>query len=284
MVLAERGFVRFYRSKFLYVFLPYVFFTVLYSARVFDGPPGTPMTFFDGTLVEFAQHVGMNLVTGQAILIFWYIPVLLVLYLLTPLLARLVALPGATWPKALIILAPLVFSRVWPAVSWTNYVYFLGAYLVGIIVGTYYRETIQLIQENSTLLVITAIVTSLVVVAVGYFEIPPYGFTHVAESAWYLQKLAFAGLVLLWFEKTMTSVPKWLDVLGNYAFALFFIHMFLIIELMIWMTRNDVQIDSGAELVSYMGVSFVLALGGSVFLTYLGKLLLGRHSRYFLGA
>ena len=111
-----------------------------------------------------------------------------------------------------------------------------------------------------------------------------YGFTYVAESAWYLQKLAFAGLVLLWFENTMTRVPKWLDVLGNYAFALFFIHGFLAFQFVIWMSQYNVRFDSSFELLSYLVLSFVFALGGSVLLTYLGKRLLGKYSRYFLGA
>jgi surface polysaccharide O-acyltransferase-like enzyme len=284
MVLAQRGYRRFFRSKFFYVFLPYLFFTVLYSTQVYEGPPGSPALFFDGTLGEFAQRVGMNLVTGNAILIFWYIPVLMALYLLTPLLARLIATPDTNWLKALIIFAPLIFSRVWPAVSWTNYVYFLGAYLIGMLVGTYYRETIQLIRDNQALLWITAIATSLGIAAVGFLEVAPYGRTNLAESAWYLQKIALAGLVLLWFDKTMTKVPGWLDVLGNYAFAVFFIHMFLLLQLIGWMAQNQLAIDNTLELLAYLGGAFALALGGSVFLTYLGKLLLGRYSRYFIGA
>lgn len=284
MILAERGYVRFYRSKFLYVFLPYLFFTVLYSTQVYPFPPFNPATLFDGTLSEFAGTVGTNLITGKAILIFWYIPVLIFLYLMTPLLAKLVAAPGLVWLKALIILSPLVFSRVWPAVSWTNYVYFLGAYLVGMIAGAYYEETIRLVRKNAALLAVVGILTSVAVGAVGYFEVPAYGVTHLAESAWYLQKLAFAGLVLIWFDKIMTSVPKWLDVLANYAFALFFIHMYLLIELLVWMNKNELRMDSGSEILFYMGASFVLVLGGSAFLIYLGKLLLGKNSRYVLGA
>ena len=284
MVLAERGFARFYRSKFLYVFLPYLFFTILYSTQAYQGMPGTPVPFFDGTLVEFAQKVGANLVTGRAILVFWYIPVLFVLYILTPLLAKLIELPGTTWLKALIILAPLVFSRVWPDWSWTNYVYFLGAYLIGMIVGAHYRETIRIIEKHTALLWIVGIVTSVGIAATGYFKIPAYGLTNLAESAWYVQKIAFAGLVLLWFDRTMSSVPRWLDVLGNYAFALFFIHMYIVIELVIWMAQNEIRIDSVFELVAWLGLALALALGGSVLVTYLGRLLLRKYSRYFLGA
>ena len=284
MILAERGFKRFFRSKFLYVFLPYLFFTTINSLRSVSGPPEWEVTLFDGTILEILQVISGNLVTGRAILIFWYIPVLMVLYILTPLLARLVSAPGWTWLKALIIVAPLVTSRVWPEVSWTNYVYFLGAYLIGIIVGNNYRATIELVRENVAMLVVVAIVTSLAVAAVGIFQLPAYGIMNLAESAWYIQKIAIAGLVLLWFDNTMTSVPKWLDLLGNYAFALFFIHMTLVLELVRWLAVNDIRIDTPAALVMWLGISFTLALGGSVLITYLGKLLLGRYSRYFLGA
>lgn len=284
MVLAQRGYKRFFRSKFLNVFLPYLFFTTLYSIRVTSGPPDWTASLFDGTTVEFLQRVAGNLVTGNAILIFWYIPVLLVLYALTPLLARVAAAPGATWPRVLIIAAPLIVSRVWPDVSWTNYVYFLGAYLVGIIVGSNYEETIRLVRENVVLLFVVAIVASLIVVAVGLYEIPAYGITNLAESAWYVQKLAIAGLVLLWFDNTMTGVPRWLDVLGNYAFAIFFIHMAIVIAFVGWMTSNEVRLDTGWAVLSYMMIALVLALGGSVLITFLGKLLLRRYSRYVLGA
>ena len=284
MVLAERGYKRFFRSKFLFVFLPYLFFTTLYSLRVTSGPPDWTSSLFDGNLIEFLQVVAGNLLTGNAILIFWYIPVLLVLYALTPLLARLIASPGKTWLKALIIGAPLIASRVWPDVSWTNYVYFLGAYLIGIMVGTHYEETISLVRQNSTLLIVVAIVTSIMIGVVGYLEIPTIGITNLAETAWYVQKIAIAGLVLLWFEHAMTRVPKWLDLLGNYAFAIFFIHMAFAIQLVGWMTANDIRLDTGWAVLAYMVIAFGLALGGSVLVTFLGKLLLRRYSRFVLGA
>ena len=284
MILAKRGFKRFFRSKFLYVFLPYLFFTTINSLRSISGPPEWQATLFDGTVLEFLQVISFNLVMGSAIRIFWYIPVLLVLYMLTPLIARLVSAPGWIWLKALIIAAPLVASRVWPEVSWTNYVYFLGAYMIGIIVGNNYQATIRLIRANMSLLVVVALLTSLAIAATGFFQLPAYGIINLAESAWYIQKIAIAGLVLLWFDNTMTAVPKWLDLLGNYAFAVFFIHMTLVLELVQWLAANDVRIDTTASLVMWLGISFTLALGGSVLITYVGKLLLGRYSRYFLGA
>ena len=38
-----------------------------------------------------------------------------------------------------------------------------------------------------------------------------------AQTAWYLQKFAIAALVLLWFERVIEVVPRWLDVLANYT-------------------------------------------------------------------
>ena len=284
LVLAERGTARFFRSKFLNVLLPYLFFTTLYSSMQPSGPPGSPPQLFDGTLFEFVKLVAYNLVTGKAILIFWYMPVLLVLYLLTPFLAKIAQARDATWLHAIIICTPLVISRTATEFSWQSIVFFLGAYFVGMLVGANYRATIQLIEKHVVLLVVTAVVTSLSIVALGHYEITNYGVFIPAQTAWYLQKFAIAALVLLWFEQVIEVVPRWLDVLANYAFALYFIHAFLLIQLVMWMTRNQIQIDGGFELVAYMGLSFTIAVGGSVLLIYLLKLILRKYSRYIIGA
>ncbi len=284
MILAERGYARFYQSKFSYVLLPYLFFTILYSLRFMDGPPGSPTVFFDGSATELLRNIGFNLLTGKSIPIFWYVPVLTSLYLATPLLARLVATERGTWIKALIILAPLVCSRVWPAVSWTNYVYFLGAYLIGLIVGAHYQQSLQFIERYRLWLIAVAIGSSAAIYFKGFFEIPTVGITNLEESAWYIQKIAFAGLVLLWFEKTMTSVPKWLGLLGEYAFALYFTHIYILIEIVAYISGAGILLDTGPMIFLTMVGVFLLMTGISVLLIFTVKALIGTRSRYFLGA
>jgi membrane-bound acyltransferase YfiQ involved in biofilm formation len=283
MILQDRGYVRFFKSKLNYVVLPYLFFTVLFTWRNWPFDGGVAV-YFDGTVVEFMQVVGRNLLTGGAVFTLWYIPVLIVLYVATPLFAKLLATKQAKWLNVAIILSPLLISRVWPAISWTNYAYFLGAYLLGMYAGANYRLVIEIVRRHVVLFAITAIGASVVLVFLFIAEDPGWGVVRFAESAWYVQKIAITGLVLMWFDRTISTVPRWLDVLGNYAFAIYFLHGYLLFEIYKVMKRSGLVLDSGAVIIFWAIAVYVGVIAASVLITFIAKTLLGRRSRYFLGA
>ena len=76
LVLVDRGYVRFYKSKLINVFLPYLFFTVFITWRGWRLANDSP-SYFDAGFLNFLNAVSKNLITGGAIFSFWYIPVLL---------------------------------------------------------------------------------------------------------------------------------------------------------------------------------------------------------------
>lgn len=280
LVLAERGYTNFFKSKLSNVLLPYLFFTSLVTWRSWTDEA---VTVFDGSLVEFIALTGNNLLTGNAIFAYWYIPVLFVLYLLTPAFAKLLAIKEAKWLVVLIILAPLVFSRVWPDVTWTNYAYFSGAYMLGLVVGANYKKTIELIERYFLLFVLAAIASTAALVALFYYESPKWGVIVFAESAWYVQKVAFSGLVIVLFERTINKVPMWLDVLGNYAFSIYFLHAYLLFEMYTIMAKIMAAPTSLPIILSLALLNVVLVIAISVAITYVCKLLLGKYSRNIIG-
>jgi len=281
MILQERGYARFFRSKFAYVFMPYLFFTALYSWR--QWPLEGPATFFDGTMWEFLLLVGRSLLTGDAIFALWYIPVLMVLYAATPVLAKLLATDDAKWLNVAIMMSPLVISRVWPEISWTNYVYFIGAYMLGMYTGANYRRAIEFVQRHVVLFAITAIVTTAVLVVLFGLDNSAWGIIRFTESAWYMQKIAISGLVLLWFERSITYVPKWLDVLGNYAFAIYFLHGYLLFELYAALVRFGIVLETVPAIIFCAIMTYAVVIIASVVITFVAKTVLGRRSRYFFG-
>jgi len=283
MILQERGYVQFFKSKLNYVFLPYLFFTALFTWRnwPFDGGAAV---FFDGTVLQFVQVVGKNLLTGGAVFTLWYIPILLVLYVATPLFAKLLATKEAKWLNVAIILSPLIISRVWPAISWTNYAYFLGAYLLGMYTGANYRLVIETVRRHAVLFIATAIGASAVLVVLFIAEDPGWGVVRFTETAWYVQKIAISGLVLLWFERSITMVPRWLDVLGNYAFAIYFLHGYLLFEIYGLMVRAGLVLENAAVIIFWAIATYVGVIALSVLITVAAKTALRGKSRYFLGA
>ncbi|MFT5520827.1 MAG: hypothetical protein ACI9IA_001424, partial [Enterobacterales bacterium] len=197
MILIDRGYLRFFRSKLMYVVLPYLFFTALITWRNWNNDGF--IVYFEGSTLDFIALVAKNFITGGAIFSFWYIPVLLVLYIATPVLAKLMTISNAKWLIALLIMAPLLCSRAWPDVTWTNFAYFLGAYMLGIVVGANYSKTIELIERYLLSFVLVAIGSTLVLVGLFYIESPKWGIITFTESAWYIQKIAISALVILLF-------------------------------------------------------------------------------------
>lgn len=241
------------------------------------------LTLFDGSPLEFTALVGKNLITGGAIFSFWYIPVLFVLYLATPIFAKLLTIKKAKWLVVLIILAPLVCSRAWPDITWTNYAYFLGAYMLGMVVGANYRKTIELTERYVLLVALMAAASTSVLVGLFYLESPKWGMIIFTESAWYVQKIAIAGLVILLFERTMIGVPKWLDVLGTYAFSIYFLHAYLLFEMYDVMAKIISAPTSLPIILALAILNVVLVIAISVVITYALKLLLGKYSRSIVG-
>ena len=283
MILQERGYARFFKSKFMYVAMPYLFFTILFTWRNWPFDEGTAV-LFGGTAMEFLQLVGSNLLTGGAIFALWYIPVLMVLYIATPVFAKLLAIERLKWLNVAIMLSPLIISRVWPAISWTNYAYFLGAYLLGMYTGANYGQVIEFVRRHAVLFVAAAIGTTAILVALFTSDDPAWGIVRFTESAWYVQKIAISGLVLLWFERSITIVPKWLDVLGNYAFAIYFLHGYLLFEFLSLMERTGLVLESVPLIIFWAIATYVAVIVTSVLITFAAKTALGRKSRFFLGA
>ncbi len=282
LVLSERGYKNFFKSKLTNVALPYVFFTSIFTWRSW-GLDGS-LTLFDGSFLEFVLLVGKNLVTGSAIFSFWYIPVLFVLYLSTPLFAKLLTIPKARWLVVLIILAPLVCSREWPDITWANFVYFLGAYMLGMVVGTHYRKTIDIIERYLSMFTLVAVSSTAVLVGLFYLESPKWGLIVFEESAWYVQKIAIAALVILLFEKTIHQVPKWLDVLGNYAFSIYFLHAYLLFEMFGVMSKTITPPNNVPIILMMAILNVVLVVAISVVITFVVKLILRKYSRSIVGS
>lgn len=287
-VLEKRGFKRFYRNKFLYIFLPYLFFTMLLSlGRPPEGPddPGGLHT----NLLSYLSAVGRNLVLGKAMPIYWYLPVLFILYFLTPVLSAIINAKNVLkWLVIPIMLVPLFISRqpisFGPDFYWQDAVYFIGVYTVGIWVGGRLDSVMEWLENRIVTLGIIAIVMTGVLAYFHWTDINLIGFTLVRESAHYMHKLAIAGLVLVWFKR-MSSQPKFMTILAKDAFAIYFIHyipIFASLQLFIPLIQNK-DLYPWSILISIVGV-FILTLALTKGLIFLFQKIFRKYSRNIIGS
>ena len=284
-VLAGRGWGKFYSGKLRNVLLPYVFFTLLLTLWV--RPPVVGAEFgglFASGAGEYFKTVGLNLVDGGAMFHLWYMPVLAVLFLATPLIAGSLGHKQARWLVLLVVLAPLAVSRSGIDVSVQSVVYFLGVYAVGIAVGRDYDRWLAWLERNLLLLGAVAILASLLFPLLGRLGFQQVGFWNPVESLHYIHKLAIAGVALVLLKRWEERIPRWLDLLATYAFAIYFLHAVVIVLLEFAANSYFTEHPSLVETLAMCALWLTLAIGVSVAITWVVRRIFGKRSRMIVGA
>lgn len=282
LVLTTRGWRIFFQRKVLNVLSPYIVMTALftwYGLRDDDR-----LHVFQGSAMDYLAAAAGNLPFGDAMFHLWYMPVFLGLCLLTPLLWALLEAPRWRWLLWIIVLAPLVASRTSPAASWTTFVYFLGAYTVGLVLGRTYETAVAALLRQRVVIAAVALLTTAVLLHAFLSGWDKAGPVSLRESLFYVQKLAFAALALLWLRARENTLPRWLDTVSTAAFAIYFLHAILLLIM------QELQLSAAEDLVSawrasLMGLLFlVLAVVVSLAVSKVVRQFLGSRARMVLGA
>ncbi len=281
LLLRERGWTKFFRSKALHVVAPYAFINLLFIAAFW--PFIADWLASEGRLMNPALFYLQALVSGSLMLQYWYIPVLIMLYVATPAFDFLIR--RATWAAWLLALVPLGVSRsLFPdLLSAQTVVYFAGAYMLGMLVGTHYQAVRRIINSYLRAFWVAAVGCSLVICLLYLNEPETTGLFLISESLFYVQKIAIAGLMLHYLARHEASLPKWLLLLGTYAFAIYFLHLFfaqMSVGLVGAVTDGYTNVWTGSA-----GGLFILAtaLGASLLVAWLFKKLFRRYSRVLVG-
>lgn len=302
LVLSEKSWSSFFTRKINHVLFPYLILT--FALTGFYWHYVIESGEVANTLLSYLKIASQNLITGKADIHFWYIPVLAFLFLVTPLLAWLQRKSNLVF--VLIILLPLIVSRSpFPDfIKPQSFVYFLGAYALGMAMGTHYQQVKQFVSEHKVWLLVTALISSVLLYALYVVDYQPGSLYSLRQTLVYIQKVAICLLVLHWLSalegngdmtlcanrgrsldsSTESKIPTWLMLLGTYAFAIFFLHVFFI-GTVIQTVRPILDESRSTALIGIFGsISFVTAVLGSIALAYVIKRLLGKHSRKLVGA
>ncbi|MCM8558164.1 acyltransferase family protein [Sphingomicrobium sediminis] len=289
-ILAGRGWGRFYKSKILNVLFPYAFFTLLFT--LFHWKFGQSLQVFSGDVGAYAREVWDNLLTGQASFQFWYIPVLAILFVLTPITAWTMRQRWAPFILVPLLAAPLVLSRTFPDNSVENVVVFLAPYAFGVWLGLDYEKRVRHVERLFWPCVVLAIVASIAAYILFFNHYGPLlvrdedpaGPVNWYETASYVQKMALLCLVLLWLRAHSDWLPRWLDLLAINAFAIYFMHAFLLFSFFEWVNlfldaQPPATVQIAVGLLAWIGVLAVsLAISEGL------RRLLGPRSKMLIGA
>lgn len=289
-ILRSRGYRRFYQGKLLYVLSPYIVCTVIFSMMRWNDL-GTGLLALPSDMSDYLGSILPNLLSGEAQFTYWYIPVLLFMYAITPLLGKLTeARSTAAIPAWIIMLLPLVFSRpeFEEGVNQLNagtLIYFTGAYTLGIYLGEKLEERLDYIATQLKPLLAVAVLTSVLIAVLMFAGINRFGFFSLQESLFYVQKLCIAAVILLWLRSRAENQPRWMTSFANEAFSIYFLHVFMIVLLadIFWAFVRDPDFQPFSIYLSGW-MYFAFALFMSMVAVYLMRLLFGKYSRMLVGS
>jgi hypothetical protein len=264
--------------------MPYLVFTALFTMITPPGPEG--IFVLRGDWQTYASDVLNNFVFGQAQFTYWYIPVLFILFALTPAL-RFITSDARLGNTALVIVlaSPLLFSRTSTHLSFATMVYFTGAYTAGIFLGQDIEKKLAWINNRWRLLLAIIAITTSAIVYMQWAGFEFIGLVSILESAYYVQKLALSAVILVWLRSMADHQPRWLAGFANSAFSIYFLHMIFIV-LAIGLVYPLLSATGYYQFNIIAGAFGVLlvTLGLSAVIILAARIVFGKYSRIMVGS
>jgi peptidoglycan/LPS O-acetylase OafA/YrhL len=226
-VFASRSIHAFHRSRMRNVVVPYLVVSTLLSA--YSWLPGEAPRLKAAWTLAYAARIASRLLLGTAEFQLWYIPVLVILFALSPVLHALATRPELGPLAVMVILAPLVVSRTDLHLTPSQVVYFAGPYLLGMVLGGRPAALRDAVARHLAALGVVVGATSAVLLA-SWSERPArFAFFVPQESLFYVQKVALSALLLHLCGSPMDRLPGWargaLDWTASRSLALYLLHI-----------------------------------------------------------
>lgn len=280
-ILHNKSWLSFFKSKFNHVFLPYLCITVFYTLLFWQGT--AQYLIEQGQEANFILILLNNIATGSAGIHLWYIPVLAFLFVVTPVLQWL--LQKQVWLLVGLATLPLIISRS-PFPNFLepqSFVYFLGAYALGMLMG-YQLENVTLKARKHRYL-LTAIAALLTggIYALYYNGNQTYNGYSPLQTLVYLQKMAIFLVLLQWLEKVQETIPRLVLKLGDHAFGIFFIHLFTMGAFIEFVGPMAAQNREPLVIFGLGLASLIFSTATSMMLGGIVKLIFKQHARKMIG-
>jgi hypothetical protein len=264
----------FFRKKFLHLLLPYCVVTTFWLAL---------KKLIKGDLSpHWIEDWGVALVTGNALTPLWFVPLIALLYLLSPALL-LLGRRQLAWLTGIACLFPLLGCRTGTELSLGQFLYFAPVYLL----GYWVRKEDELCRRQvSRHLTVLVIITTLSSLGLFWVQAQPlrYGWIDLTESLFYLQKISLTLVVWRALQAWELKHIAWLDLVATHSFPIFFLHCILgnFHFSVLFFSLVSPTIPGASSLLA--GVFVALVVGLSLFASISLRALLGKRSRYIVGA
>jgi surface polysaccharide O-acyltransferase-like enzyme len=285
---SQFDFKKYLEQKFKVVILPYILISIpLILIRLKTGfdSLALPEDFYQYSLSY--QFIYL-LITGLHMPPFWFIPMVFLIYLTSPLLHAIDNRNFYRYVFPLVLLAGMFTYRPeHNANPLLAYFHFLPIYIAGMW-SSYNKERILGLGSRLLLpLVALYIIISAADLAgwipldrrLSFEQVLQEGL--IAFNIYVFKAIILCFILLIAFYKVRHVHLSWLELLGHYSFGIYFVHfIFITISMKILMSLH-IALDFSV-LTFLMYYTFILL--ASVFSVYLLKKVTGNYSRYLIGS
>lgn len=234
------------------------------------------------------RAMAVNIATGAVWNSLWYIPVILLLLLSSPALFAAVRLRRWRWLGFVILALPLILSRTGTDVTPSMIVYFAGAYMAGMMIGSDVDRRLDWLAARRGPLWAIALASSAALALMFVSGFNRLGFISLDETAFYVQRLALASLILTTLRARADSIPapltQMIRTMARLSFGIYFVHGPLLRPIA-HLAGRIVPVDQPWwALVAAILLTFVAGLSLSLAIIHIAQRLVGRRSRLIIGA
>ncbi|MBW6526079.1 acyltransferase [Sphingomonas sp. RHCKR7] len=222
--------------------------------------------------VDSATEIALFLIfTGNHLTPYWFIPVMVIFYIFSPLFLAVDRRPRLYLALPLLFTLSFVLSRSPGDVSPIhNAVFYLPVYLSGMCVG-HFREWVMPLLARWYPLLATAIFLPLLVDMGGFGS----------EGIYLISKLIFCLAVLGLLYRSIRDLPPVVGRLGDMSFGVFFVHQYVIAALEKVQDKIPLARLSGVLAFVFAALA-VTAI--SLAIVWVVQLVAKHHSRQLVGA
>ena len=222
--------------------------------------------------------------TGQIFSAYWYIPLIMVVFFLSPLFVKLIDIKPSIWVVLGLLVIPLFIQRPVQNINiLQSFIYFVPVYILGSWVSVN-SEQIHRALKGKTWWLLLAILVLAYIQAIYY---PYSGNAH--KNAFelslidinFIQKIIMCFFLLIFFQQYENRDFRLLVFLAEVSFPIYFLHPFIITILgkLKWEFYNNF---SGSLLTFIFTTALVIFISAST--AILGRKIIGRkYSRSLIG-
>lgn len=278
----KMDYLPFIKKKFISVGVPYFILSSLYMLLYFslkgDVPTNEHLEGFSTSEVIF-----INFLTGRTLIAYWYIPLALILFSLTPLFYSFVRASFKFQIYLTLLLFALSSIFFWRPIDGLNPVhsvlYFAPFYLLGIIFSINHSMMINVIQKYKLLFLFVWLIS---LALMNYVEQignnnKSNPFSYEGVDLMVVQKISLIFLLVLLCYKYFNSKIKILSFIANNSFPVFFIHGWVLSG--VWFLF-DFKAANFAQVFAY----FLIVISISLLLSVIAKKIFGIKSKFLIGS